>query len=54
MVDKESCSKQNLIFSHYIGIYTACLVKGTFFTSISKSKKYYEKKNNRGNKAKTN
>ena len=34
MVNKESCSKPKNNFSHYIGIYTACLAKGTFFTLI--------------------
>lgn len=33
-------------FSYYIGNYTACLVKGTFFTLILNSKKYDNRKNN--------
>ena len=48
MANKESYSKEKIIFSHYIGIYTACLVKGTFFTLILNSKKYYKKENKRG------
>ena len=47
MVNKENYSKEKNYFSHYIGIYTACLVKGTFFTLILDSKKYYNKKNDR-------
>ena len=44
MVNKENYSKEEINFLHYIGIYTACLVKGTFFTLILNCKKYYKKK----------
>ena len=54
MVNKESYSKEKIIFSYYIGIYTACLGIGTFFTLIFDSKINHKEKNRRGYKSKAN